>query len=204
MSSQVKMVPRSALRPAARNANRMRPEQFEALVGSMRRRGFLPYFPIVATEGPDGRWDMTDGHHRLQAAEMLGIDPVPCVHEPLDEDERRAWALALNGTRGTPDLSEVARVLQELQAEGWGSSELELVGMGTAEIDALLDSVNRPDDPLDDAPKPAGPSAQASDKPHVLELRFKTRAELAKVKKVLRKAAGASRDMAAGLLRLVD
>jgi hypothetical protein len=49
----------------------MEGDDFEALVGDMKRRGFRPQFPIIIFEDQN-----LDGRNRARAAEKAGIEPV--------------------------------------------------------------------------------------------------------------------------------
>lgn len=46
--------------------------RLRSLLGSIRRRGFVPSEPIICRIGMKGRWVVVDGGHRITAARIVG------------------------------------------------------------------------------------------------------------------------------------
>lgn len=116
--------PQRETRPVTADAARERPpyqvmpdlsaEAYEALKDDIRERGVL--VPVEFTE--DG--EVLDGHHRLRACRDLGITSYPrVVRSGLNEDERRAHALALNVHRRHLTPEQRAEAVMRLREQGW-------------------------------------------------------------------------------------
>lgn len=71
---------------------RIEKSELTDLVNSMKEKGFWDWQPIIV--GKDGR--VADGHRRLAAAKLAGIEKVPV--EGIDMDTAELWIL-LNGLR---------------------------------------------------------------------------------------------------------
>lgn len=77
--------------PYARNARTHSAEQVAKIAGSIKEFGFLN--PVIISE--DG--GILAGHGRVLAAQMLGIEEVPCIEEShLTDIQKRAYILADN------------------------------------------------------------------------------------------------------------
>jgi DNA modification methylase len=79
-----------------------------------------------------------DGEIRLEAARLLGISMVPCIHaDHLDEQEQRLLRLAINrlGEKGSWDIVELELEFKELII---AEAPLELSGFGSDEIDQII------------------------------------------------------------------
>lgn len=70
-------------------------EEFDNLKTSMQEQGFLPEFPIIKDENGV----ILDGHHRAQAAEELGIEPVVVVKRGLADWDKVVLAVSVNTSR---------------------------------------------------------------------------------------------------------
>jgi hypothetical protein len=192
------------LRVAARNANVMADDVYQALVEEIRAVGFID--PVLITA--DG--EIIDGHHRVRAAYDLGMASVPCIvvaDESLIAKMREAVALGLNGLRGKTNQTIKAAILVDLA----GSYTLEVLApvVGMAVVD-LQELIAPPKDALDLSGLDAGDSDSALDRerperPFALDgLTFRSARTLRDVKRALRKAAGKGRDLSVGLLNLLS
>lgn len=188
--------------PSDNNPNRLSPDKFEMLVGAIRRFGFLS--PILVRERKDGVGHIVvDGHHRLRAAQEIGLTEIPAVVINKDEAESDALQIGMNRLRGDLDLTATAQILDRLRVdEGWTDEELSVLGFTEDELTALLS-----DELLADE-IPGSMEIPSSDEnenplPFVLELEFETREDLKEAKRKLKKAAGAAGSLAAGLLNVL-
>lgn len=196
----------AAISPAPLNANVMSPAKYRELVASIRRIGFVD--PVVVhqlnVEDPI-EFETIDGHHRLKAAVEVGLASVPALVLAPGED-RRLVALALNRLRGETDLTQAGLIIAELLDEGLDPAALSISGFSERELDQLVAAVSQDADDveLDDLGDTEVPEEVGSPvlRPFLLELTFRSKAELAEAKRVLRKAAGKGGDLADGLLRL--
>lgn len=134
MATITKMVQvaRGKLKPYERNARVHTEEQLEKLAASIYEFGFVN--PVLI----DKEYNVIAGHGRIQAAERLGMDKIPCVFiEGLTDEQRRAYVLADNR------LAELAEwdmdtVEQELRGLAEAGFEVELTGfddIGIADFD---------------------------------------------------------------------
>ena len=82
------------------------------LVSDMRRQGYDPAQPVVVWKG---RNILIDGHTRLKAAEMAGIDDIPVVERAFD-DEDEAVRYSIHCQRDRRNLTDVdiTRLVTEL------------------------------------------------------------------------------------------
>jgi ParB-like chromosome segregation protein Spo0J len=210
-----------------RNPNSMSKEDFDNLARAMLYVGNVQPVLVRRVEGRTTPYEIVDGVHRARAVRsLLSSDPIadkgeealrqqfaslyardamPCVVVDLTDDEARATQIAMNRLRGKLDLGSVAKTLEELHLAGWGVLDLPLTGYTKDEIDHLLASNKSVDDDLLDAASGLDEPAETTERPFVLEFTFETRAELAKVKRYLRKAAGGKGNpLEKGLLALIE
>lgn len=187
------------------NPNQMSPDDFARLVEAIRKFGFLQPV-LVRAVGND--FELVDGVHRVRAAREAGLTEVPCVlADSVTAGEARALQIGMNKLRGELNLADVAASIASLVEEGWTTDELTVTGYSEEEIAELIKVAT-----TDDEDALAGASATAPEepveqppKPYVLELEFATRAELQRVKRVLRKAAGGKgKPLSDGMLALVE
>lgn len=96
---KVEYLPINSLKPYERNARRHEKKDVDAIAASIEYAGF---------NDPIGIWGdenlIVEGHGRLYAAQKLGMDTVPCIRlDHLDDEQRRAYALAHNRTAELSD-----------------------------------------------------------------------------------------------------
>lgn len=191
---------------APTNANVMSPEKSASLVESIRRIGFVVPIVVKPLEPLDtGMYSIVDGHHRVDACHELDMTDVWAVVLESEEDER-VVALALNRLRGETDLATASMIIAELVDEGLAPVDLNITGFSQKEIDELLAATNSSDDvSLEDLSGTEVPEEVGTPppRPYLLELTFRSKEDLASVRKALRKAVGKGGDLADGLLRLV-
>ena len=91
---QVLALPPGEIRPNPYQPRRMfDPAELEALADSIRRHGVLQPLTVRRTE--DG-WELVAGERRLRAAQMAGLETVPCVEREADDDTSALLALVEN------------------------------------------------------------------------------------------------------------
>ena len=132
--AEVQEVPRSSLVPYERNAKIHSPEQVQKIADSIEEFGFVS--PCLI----DRDFNIIAGHGRVMAAELLGMETVPCVFvEGLTDEQRRAYILADNRLTelGEWDMGTVEFELQSLVGEGF---DIELTGF---DFTSWFDRTNR-------------------------------------------------------------
>lgn len=91
----VTMMPTSELVPYAGNAKEHPDWQIGQIAASIEQFGFND--PVGIWHNPDGDPVIVEGHGRVLAAKMLGIENLPTVTlDHLDDEGRRAYTLAHN------------------------------------------------------------------------------------------------------------
>jgi DNA modification methylase len=134
------------LKPAKRRIRRSTPKQVEALIQSIRKRGFR--MPILV------RGDViVDGHTRVDAMKALNQTEIPTLNiSDLSEDETRVLAISVNhiAEMGEWELPELRLEAVELTALGFDCQE---TGFSLPEWDAIkLDPDPSPDSVLNSVP----------------------------------------------------
>jgi signal recognition particle subunit SEC65 len=207
---EVQSIEISKLVPYAKNPNRMTPEKYRGLVAAIDQAGFLQ--PILVAEFANGSYGIVDGHHRVKAAEELGMTAVPAVvvpEEKLPEDWQRATRIGMNRNRGDADLGLIAEEIADLTKLGWSPDDLAVTGFSAGEIGVLLDSLGAEDAANTLAGGAVDPAALANPEPPqeagegtvVLEIQGFGKKEITKVKRALRQAGGG--DLRTGLLAVL-
>ena len=158
----VEYLPPSALRPWVRNARTHSRKQIRQIAESIKRFGFTN--PALI----DSENTILAGHGRVAAAELLGMEEVPCIRiESMTAEEKRAYViadnkLALNAGWDEQLLAEELKTLSELDL----GFDISITGFSIAEVDNLVDGVvsEEPGDPADDMlPAEAPPRCNPGD-----------------------------------------
>lgn len=122
------MVPTSSLVPYVGNAKRHPEWQVEQIANSIRAFGFSD--PIAVWHDIAGHPVIVEGHGRLLAAKLLGLEEVPVITlDHLDDEGRRAYTLAHNQTSLTTGFD-----LQMLDSELDAIEGLDMTEFGFAEM----------------------------------------------------------------------
>lgn len=120
MELKIEQLPVSALKPYERNTRKHTAKDVGKIAESIKLYGF---------NDPIGIWGpeclVVEGHGRLQAAQLLGLETVPVVRlDHLSEDQRREYAIAHNRIA---ELSSWDRDLLKLELQGL---DLSTFGLG--------------------------------------------------------------------------
>lgn len=204
----VRLSPESVRLPSG-NPNRMDGDEYDALVASIRKNGFLQPILVRMAAGIDDPadsevFDLIDGEHRLRAAVEIGLPEVLAVVVPHDvsDDVVRVLRIGMNRLRGQLDVSAVAREFRDLVDHGWSVADLETTGFDASSIDALLRSLADVD-PMAGAPElPEDLDVDADEKTYSLTIRFPSEADRLRVKAALLDVG--EHDLARGAVRLVE
>ena len=106
------MLPIDQLEAHPLNSNVMPKALLDKLVGEIRRTGLYP--PIIARP-IDGRYQILDGHHRVQALRQLGHDTVHANVWDIDDEQAMLLLASLNRMRGEDDPRKRAALLDRLR-----------------------------------------------------------------------------------------
>ncbi|MEQ8750671.1 MAG: DNA methyltransferase [Amphiplicatus sp.] len=144
------------LRPSPRNARTHSKKQVRQIADSIRTFGFTN--PVLIDEDRT----ILAGHGRVLAAELLGLESVPCRRlSNMTAAQKRAYVLADNKLALNAGWDEelLAEELGELLALDLGF-DIDVTGFSIPEIDCLVEGLapEEPNDPADDLPSPDGPA----------------------------------------------
>ncbi len=158
----IEYLPSNTLHPYSRNARTHSKKQIKQIADSIRQFGFTN--PLLI----DKENMILAGHGRLAAAELLGLETLPCVRlEHMTPAQKKAYVLADNKLALNAGWDEelLALELQELMSVGEGF-DIGLTGFTIAEVDGLIEglSVEESGSPRDDL------LPDLSDKPAITQL----------------------------------
>lgn len=106
--------------PYAGNAKLHPARQVAMIAESIERYGFND--PVAVWENADGEPEIVEGHGRVLAAKMLGMDEVPTIRlDGLTDEQRRAYALVHN--KLTMNTGFDAKLLMDELADLGGLAE---------------------------------------------------------------------------------
>ncbi len=145
--TEVCEVTRSKLKPYERNAKIHSEEQVQKIADSINEFGFVS--PCLI----DRDYNIIAGHGRVMAAELLGMETVPCVFiEGLTEEQRRAYILADNRLTelGEWDMDLVEDELATLDMEGFDVSLTGFDWDKVSDIETFDDEYESDGDPATD------------------------------------------------------
>lgn len=194
--------------PAPRNANVMDARTLALLTEALtesRKRGEDMRQPLLVRPKADGkRYEVVDGHHRLEAARAAGYTQVTVVSVDMTDEEAARAAVTMNKLRGELDLGVVGEIFAGLADDGVDPALLAATGFTEEEVDALIRAATDPPD--DELPPEMDPAPKRADdelgKTWELEVQFADRKDRDRVRRVARKLGEG--DPATGLLRLVE
>jgi ParB-like chromosome segregation protein Spo0J len=196
-----------ALDACENNPNVMGDKDVATLAKAMGRFGELQPILVATNGAPPGRFRIVDGHHRSKAALVAERVEIAAVVLPPDyplEDEKML-RISMNRLRGELDLGIVAEVLAEMVNAGHTHEELLLTGYSEDEVNALLRAANTDPDADDLMGQHLGDETAVRPTPSefILEVAFETKADMAKAKRRLRRAA-AGGSLGTALLVLIE
>ncbi len=122
-----KVIPIPELKPAKYNPRKIHPRELEKLCDSIKFHGFVE--PIVVNQDNT----VIGGHQRLKAAEMLGMESLPCVCINIPKEQEKALNLALNRIRGEWDEEMLAALII-----GLDEATRKMTGFDADEIEKIL------------------------------------------------------------------
>ena len=187
------------------NPNHMDKASFDQLCAAMGKKGMLQ--PILVRSLQEG-YRVVDGHHRLRAAKVLGMESVASVVVHCSDADEKVLRIGMNRLRGELDLTATAAILKELAGAGLGLDELALTGFSEGEVSDLIGAVSQdPEVNVQEVQLPPesdyAVEDEGSSKPLVLEIEFATAADKKTAVRGLKRAAGKGKDLATGLLKLL-
>ena len=93
----------------------MAPDALEELANSVRAQGIIQ--PVVVRELARDKYEIIAGERRWRAAQLAGLDTIPCIIKDVSDEATIAIALIENIQREDLNAMEEATALQRLQDE---------------------------------------------------------------------------------------
>ncbi|MCC5878346.1 MAG: ParB/RepB/Spo0J family partition protein [Idiomarina sp.] len=93
----------------------MAPDALEELANSVRAQGIIQ--PVVVRELSKDKYEIIAGERRWRAAQLAGLDTIPCLIKDVSDEATIAIALIENIQREDLNAMEEASALQRLQDE---------------------------------------------------------------------------------------
>jgi ParB/RepB/Spo0J family partition protein len=122
------------LKPAIYNPRKIKPEQLEDLVRSIKQFGFVD--PVVVRLNDNM---IIGGHQRYEAAKILKYKTVPVVQLDISDNDAKVLNLALNKISGDWDKPKLSELIKELNLDI--NIDATLSGFNNEEIDKLLNDL---------------------------------------------------------------
>lgn len=118
----------------------------EELVSSVKAHGILE--PLIVTRTPDGRYELVAGERRARAAQIAGLEAVPCLVRSATDQQKLELALIENLQREDLNPIEEARAYEQLMEE-FGLTQEEVaakVGKSRPQIANIVRLLGLPDE----------------------------------------------------------
>ena len=117
LDTQVRWLPVEQIAPNPHQPRReFAPGPLAELAESIRRHGIIQ--PLTVRHSADG-WELIAGERRLRAAKLAGLQTVPCLEMPVDEQDSAILALIENiQRRDLHYLEEAAAIAAYLRQSG--------------------------------------------------------------------------------------
>jgi len=112
-----RMVPLDDLRPHPLNSNVMPEDLKEKLKAHIRRSGRYPYLIVRPHPDEPGKFQVLDGHHRVEILRELGHPEARCDVWQVDDREAKLLLATLNRLQGQDVPIRRAELLHELLGE---------------------------------------------------------------------------------------
>jgi len=112
-----RMVPLGDLTPHPLNSNVMPEDLREKLKAHIRRTGRYPFVVVRPHPEEPGRFEILDGHHRVEILRELGHTEARCDVWNVDDREARLLLATLNRLEGQDSPIRRAQLIHELLGE---------------------------------------------------------------------------------------
>lgn len=118
-------LPIDSLQPHPDNPNRVSRENMTKLRKHLERTGRYP--PIIVRPFAS-KYQIIDGHHRVELLKQLGYSEAQCVVWEVDDHETRLLLTTLNRLQGSDDPAKRASLVEQLIEQGRFTAE-DLAGL---------------------------------------------------------------------------
>lgn len=107
-------LPLPILHPDPKNPNRCTTDVLKKLTQHMQRTGLCPTLVVRPHPSLPEQYQVIDGHHRLQVAQQLGWETLPCQIWNVSETEAKLALATLNRLRGNDIPQKRAELIADL------------------------------------------------------------------------------------------
>lgn len=139
---EIKNIPIDSIQPSSWNPNVEDPDTFNELVESIKNDGFVDPIQVAPT---GDIYTIVGGEHRWKAAKIAGLQQIPCVILPWDDDKQKINLIKLNVLKGKMDPAKFTKLFRSME-ERYGAGNLrKMIGLGRkdAEFRRLLREVKK-------------------------------------------------------------
>jgi len=120
-------------------------ETLQYLRGSIAKFGIVS--PIIVAPGPENKYILVDGEHRLKEAKNQGINEVEVMVCKMSEKEQIMVNILLNVARGRINPMHMARWLRKAHELGFSKEELaKMCGKSKSWVDFMLELTELPEE----------------------------------------------------------
>lgn len=141
----VELIPVERIRANDYNPNAMDRRTYDALVASIKGRGFRTAVYVLPAD-QDGIHTLVDGEHRWRAAKESGLAQIPCVVLPATRDEAMMDTIRLNELRGHMVPVKLALMVADLSKRIPVEALEQELGFEEHELSDQLELLHLPDD----------------------------------------------------------
>jgi ParB/RepB/Spo0J family partition protein len=115
---KIDYLPIDTLKANSHNPNTQKDITFNKLVENIEEIGFVE--PVMVRPLDNGDYEIVSGHHRVEAAKIIGYEELPCiVQNDFDEDQAKFQLVRMNVLRGELDPQRFTDLFNEM-AEKYG------------------------------------------------------------------------------------
>jgi len=136
--NEVRSVELARLSPHPDNPNRMSAGNFARLVRNIERTGRYEPLVVRPLPGAEGKFQVINGHHRLEALRRLGYDRADVVVWDVDDAQTDTLLATLNRLGGSDDPAQKIALLKRLSRDNNARQLARLLPYSAGQIKRLV------------------------------------------------------------------
>lgn len=113
-TSRIRRIKLEDLIPRRRRLHKMPKRSKQALTEIIKTLGAYPAVIVRPHPRLTGKYEIVDGHNRLEVLSEMGESAAKCEVWQLGDEQAAILSLSLNGLRSRPDVHSRAKVLETL------------------------------------------------------------------------------------------
>jgi ParB/RepB/Spo0J family partition protein len=143
LKDRIRIVPTERVQPGDNPRTEFDQALLDELAASIAKHGQL--VPILATEGPEGRYTIIDGERRYRAMQAAGVSTVRLIVRDLPPADARAVSVVANVQRAGLTALEFAAVCARMRSEGMAVKAIaQQLGKGESTISNAIRMMELP------------------------------------------------------------